>query len=83
MRVFILVCPVVLEEPMVAENPLHNIPACTAAMADHVIVDYMGVLSHRNQTPNWNAFSQQYIIAAAAPIINLWAELKEQELITT
>ena len=41
-----------VRKAMAADNPLPNILALTAPIADHVIVDYMGreVLSQQNQT---------------------------------
>ena len=66
---------------MAADNPLPNIPALAASIADHVIVDYMGGAFPTKLDTQLKRL-QSTVIAAAAPILNLWAELEEQEVST-
>ena len=63
---------------MASENPLPNIPALTATTADNVIVDYMGGAFPSKPDMQLKRL-QSTVNAAAVPIINLWAELEEQE----
>ena len=66
---------------MVFESPLPNIPVLTAPTADNVIVDY--VRSSFPSKPDMQLKHLQLTVnAAAAPILNLWAKLEEQELTT-
>ena len=66
---------------MAADNPLPNIPALTAPIADHVIVDYMGGTFPTKPDTQLKRL-QSTVIAAAALILNLWTELEEQEITT-
>ena len=66
---------------MAADNPLSNIPALTTPIEDHVIVDYMGG-AFPTKTDTQLKLLQSTVIASAAPILNLWAALEEQEVTT-
>lgn len=67
---------------MANENPLPNIPALTAPIADNVIVDFMGGAFPSKPDIQLKRL-QSTVNAASAPILNLWAELEEQELTTS
>ena len=66
---------------MAADNPLSNIPALTTPIEDHVIVDYMGGAFPTKPDTQLKRL-QSTVIASAAPILNLWAALEEQEVTT-
>ena len=66
---------------MAADNPLPNIPALTAPIEDHVIMDYMGGAFPTKPDTQLKCL-QSTVIAAAAPILNLRAALEEQEVTT-
>ena len=59
-----------VRKAMAADNPLPNIPALTAPIADHVIVDYMGGAFPTKPDTQLKCL-QSTVIAAAAPILNL------------
>ena len=68
-----------IRRAMASENPLPNIPALTAPTVDNVIVDYMG--GSFPSKPGMQLKRLQSTVNAA-PILNLWSELEEQELTT-
>ena len=70
-----------VRKAMAADNPLPNIPALTTSIANHVIVDYMGG-AFPTKPDTQLKHLQSTVIAAAAPILNLSAELEEQEVST-
>ena len=70
-----------VRKAMAADNLLPNIPALTTPIADHVIVDYMGGAFPTKPDTQLKRL-QSTVIAAAVPILNLWAELEEQEMTT-
>ena len=67
---------------MANENPLPNIPALTAPIADNVIVDFMGGAFPSKPDTQLKRL-QSTVNATSAPILNLWAELERQELTTS
>jgi len=64
---------------MAIDNPLPHLPALTAPEADDVIVDFMGQ-SFPGKMDTQLKRVQSAILAAAAPMLNLWAQLEEQNL---
>ena len=70
-----------VRKAMAADNPLPNIPALTAPIEDHVIMDYMGGAFPAKPNTQLKCL-QSTVIAAAAPTLNLWAALEEQEVTT-
>ena len=70
-----------VRKAMAGDSPLQNIPALTAPIANHVIVDYMGGAFPTKPDTQLKRL-QSTVIAAAVLILNLWAELEEQEMTT-
>ena len=57
---------------MASENPLPHIPALSPPMTDHVISDLMGQAFPLKTDEQLSSA----VMATAAPILNLWADLR-------
>jgi hypothetical protein len=71
--------PKEVRKSMARENPLPDIPALCSPTTDDVIVDYMGSDFPSKLDDHYKRI-QTAIISAGAPVLNLWAQLEEQQL---
>ena len=71
--------PKEVRNSMARENPLPDIPALCSPETDDVIVDYMGSDFPSKPDDHYKRI-QTAVILAGAPMLNLWAQLEEQQL---
>ena len=71
--------PKEVRKSMARENPLPDIPALRSPETDDVIVDYMGSDFPSKPDDHYKRI-QTAVISAGALMLNLWAQLEEQQL---